>query len=98
MKMTFDTHTNRRDRTRRAPSGLPIPTHFDIQTNYRKSTVSIQFDMRIDLEGVRAEYELPDIPAALELVQQDVTEGVKQSTRDWMDRLGFRGEIIEPNQ
>jgi hypothetical protein len=54
--------------------------------------------MRIDLEGVRAEYELPDIPAALELVQQDVTEGVKQSTRDWMERLGFCGEIIEPNQ
>ena len=93
MKMTHSTQSYR-DRSRRAPAGLPIPTHFDIQSQYRRTTVSIQFELRIDLEGVRAEYELPDIPAALELVQQDVTEGVKQSTRDWMDRLGFRGEII----
>ena len=97
MKMTHSTQSYR-DRSRRAPAGLPIPTHFDIQSQYRRTTVSIQFELRIDLEGVRAEYELPDIPAALELVQQDVTEGVKQSTRDWMDRLGFRDEIIEPNQ
>ena len=97
MKMTHSTQSYR-DRSRRAPAGLPIPTHFDIQSQYLRTTVSIQFELRIDLEGVRAEYELPDIPAALELVQQDVTEGVKQSTRDWMDRLGFRGEIIEPNQ
>jgi hypothetical protein len=98
MKMTFDTHTNRRDRTRRAPAGLPIPTHFDIQTNYRKSTVSIQFELRIDLEGVRDVYDLPDVPKAHEAARNALTEYAKSAAADWLETMRVRGEIIEPNQ
>jgi len=97
MKMAF--HKNDyRDRQRKRPAGLPIPTHFDVQTQWRQTTVKIEFEIRIDLEGVRAEYDLDSIPAALKLTQQDATDGAKECIRDWMQRLHFHGDIIEADQ
>ena len=98
MKMTFDTHTNRRDRTRRAPAGLPIPTHFDIQTNYRKSTVSVTIEVRVDLEGVRDVCDLPDVPKAHEATRNALTEMAEEAAVDWLETMRVRGEINRPNQ
>ena len=96
MKMTFDTHTNRRDRTRRAPAGLPIPTHFDIQSQYRRTTVSVTIEVRVDLEGVRDVYDLPDVPKAHDAARNALTGYAKSAAVDWLETMRVRGEIIEP--
>ena len=96
MKMTFDTHTNRRDRTRRAPAGLPIPTHFDIQSQYRRTTVSVTIEVRVDLEGGRVVNEQPDVPKARDAARRALTGYAHSAAVDWLETMRVRGEIIEP--
>ena len=97
MKMTHSTQSYR-DRSRRAPAGLPIPTHFDIQSQYRRTTVSVTIEVRVDLEGVRDVYDLPDVPKAHDAARNALTAYAKSAAVDWLETMRVRGEIIEPNQ